>query len=266
VSDDVRPAVSPIDMTGRVCVVTGGTRGIGASLALALADAGASVCVFGRDADRMERFITACLTRFEGRFEGVAVDVADPTGVRAAFEQVAQRMGPVDCLINNAGINKVGESLDYDLGDFARILEVNVTGLFACSQAAARQMAAGAGGSIVNIASISSFIGQPERAAYVASKSAVLGLTRALAVEWGPLGVRVNAVAPGYIETDLTRDLIERGVISPAAIANRTPLRRFGQTADLVGAVLLLLSPHSEFVTGQVLPVDGGWLANGYFK
>ena len=85
-------------------------------------------------------------------------------------------------------------------------------------------------------------------------------------VEWGPLGVRVNAVAPGYIETDLTRDLIERGVISPTDIANRTPLRRFGRTADLLGVVLLLLSPHSEFVTGQVLPVDGGWLANGYFK
>jgi 3-oxoacyl-[acyl-carrier protein] reductase len=261
------PATSgrDLDLSGHVCVVTGGTRGIGASLALAIAEANANVCVLARDPDRLETFVTDARQRFGHRVRGVAADVTDADSVADAFDDIAGAWGPVDALVNNAGVSKVGNSLDYDLVDFSRILDVNVTGLFACSQAAGRQMA-GRGGSIVNIASISSFIGQPERAAYVASKSAVLGLTRALAVEWGAVGIRVNAIAPGYIKTDLTDDLIQRQVISPEAITARTPLRRFGQAADLVGATLFLLSSHAEFMTGQVLAVDGGWLANGYFK
>jgi 3-oxoacyl-[acyl-carrier protein] reductase len=255
-----------LDLSGHVCVVTGGSRGIGSSLAEAVAEAGASVCVIARHRDRMEAYVRTARTRFGDKFMGVAADISQQDEVQAAFDRVAETWGEVDSLINNAGISKIGDSLDYDLDDFARILEVNVTGLFACSQVAARHMARNGGGSIVNIASISSFVGQPQRAAYVASKSAVLGLTRALAVEWGPLGIRVNALAPGYIHTDLTGDLIQRGVIEPEAIAGRTPLRRFGLTSDLTGAALFLLSGHAAFLTGQALPVDGGWLANGYFK
>lgn len=255
-----------VDLTGQVCVVTGGTRGIGATLALAAAKSGATVCVLGRDEERLETFVAAATRQVGKHIAGRVADVADPQRVSATFADIAETWGPVDALVNNAGISKVGSSLNYDLADFARILDVNVTGLFACSQAAARQMAGNGGGSIVNIASISSFIGQPERAAYVASKSAVLGLTRALAVEWGTLGIRVNAIAPGYIRTDLTAELIGRRVLSEDAIAGRTPLRRFGETSDLAGALLFLLSSSSAFMTGHVLTVDGGWLANGYFK
>ena len=126
--------------------------------------------------------------------------------------------------------------------------------------------AQGTGGSIVSIASMTSFTGQPERAAYIASKHAVLGLTRALANDWGPLGIRVNAVSPGYIRTDLTSDLIERGVLDVDAIEGRAPLRRFGQPSDVVGAVKFLLSDEAGYATGQALVVDGGWTVNGYFK
>jgi NAD(P)-dependent dehydrogenase (short-subunit alcohol dehydrogenase family) len=242
----------------RVYVVTGGTRGIGAAIARGLVDAGARVCVLARNVDG--------LAAMGERILGISVDVADTAAVARAFTRVVDSWGRLDGLVNNAGINKVGRSLDVDPTDFARILDVNVTGLFACSQAAARTMAARGGGAIVNIASMTSFVGQPERAAYIASKSAVLGLTRALAVEWGPIGIRVNAVAPGYIKTDLTDDLVSRGVLQVDVIEGRTPLRRFGTPSDVVGAVLFLLSDQAGFATGQALTVDGGWTANGYFR
>ncbi|WP_341718475.1 3-oxoacyl-ACP reductase family protein [Micromonospora sp. FIMYZ51] len=247
---------APSSLAGRVYVVTGGTRGIGAAIAQGLLDVGARVCVLARDPDPGDGEQTL----------GVPVDLAEPATVAAAFDRVVAAWGRIDGLVNNAGISKVGPTLEYDLADFARILDVNVTGLFACSQAAARVMAKQGGGSIVSIASMTSFTGQPQRAAYIASKSAVLGLTRALANDWGPLGIRVNAVAPGYIRTDLTGDLIERGVLDVDAIAARAPLGRFGQPADVVGAVLFLLSDQAGYTTGQAIVVDGGWTVNGYFK
>lgn len=255
-----------VDLTGQVCLVTGGTRGIGATLALAAASSGATVCVLGRDEERLKTFVSAAHAQVGNRIDGKVADITDASSVFAAVAEILDTYGPISALVNNAGISKVGSSLDYDLADFTRILDVNVTGLFACSQAVARQMAGNGGGSIVNIASISSFIGQPQRAAYVASKSAVLGLTRALAVEWGSLGIRVNAIAPGYVRTDLTEELLRRQVLSEDLIAGRTPLGRFGETSDLVGALLFLLSTNSAFMTGQVVTVDGGWLANGYFQ
>ncbi len=247
---------TPASIADRVYVVTGGTRGIGAAIAQGLLDAGARVCIMARDPEPGDGEQTL----------GVAVDLGDAATVAGAFDRVVARWGRIDGLVNNAGISKVGPAMDFDLADFARILDVNVTGLFACSQAAARVMAKQGGGSIVSIASMTSFTGQPERAAYIASKSAVLGLTRALANDRGPLGIRVNAVAPGYIRTDLTGDLIERGVLDVAAIESRAPLRRFGNPSDVVGAVLFLLSDQAGYATGQALVVDGGWTVNGYFK
>ncbi|ASW55490.1 SDR family NAD(P)-dependent oxidoreductase [Plantactinospora sp. KBS50] len=245
----------------RVYVVTGGTRGIGAAITRGLLEAGARVCVVARDPDGVARFNDGT-----GRTMGVAIDLADPAAVPDAFAAVLDRWGRFDGVVNNAGITKVGDSLEFPLDDFARILDVNVTGVFACAQAAARIMAERGGGSIVSIASMTSFTGQPQRAAYIAAKSAVLGLTRALATEWGPLGIRVNAIAPGYIRTDLTEDLIERGVLRLDVIEGRTPLRRFGSTADVVGAALFLLGGQSSFTTGQALVVDGGWTVNGYWR
>jgi NAD(P)-dependent dehydrogenase (short-subunit alcohol dehydrogenase family) len=252
-----------IDLSGKVIVVTGGSRGMGVSMVQGISAAGGRVAIIARDADRLAG-IEAAAVESGSDIRGFAADIADPEDVKRVFGQIADAYGRVDGLVNNAGITKVAPSIDYDVSDLQRIMAVNVTGLFTCSQAAAALMTDG--GAIVNTASLSSFIGQPERAAYVASKTAVLGMTRALAVEWGPLGIRVNAIAPGYIETDLTRDLLDRGVISREIIEGRTPLRRFGQPDDVVGATLFLLSPLSAFVTGATLSIDGGWLANGYIR
>ncbi|MFH5822427.1 SDR family NAD(P)-dependent oxidoreductase [Georgenia sp. AZ-5] len=260
------PASPGAGLRDRVCVVTGGTRGIGAAIARGLAGAGARVVVFGRDPERLDRFAERTRAEYGAAVLALAVDVADDGGVERAFARVVDTWGTVHALVNNAGVTKVGASLDYDLADWRRILDVNVTGLFACCQQAARVMAGAGGGSIVNIASIASFVGQPERAAYVASKSAVLGVTKALAVEWGPLGIRVNAIAPGYIETDIVADLFRRGVLRRDLIESRTPLRRLGAPEDLVAGALYLLSEQASFATGQVLTLDGGWLANGYIR
>jgi len=257
------PDSTTIDLSGKVIVVTGGSRGMGVSMVQGIVAAGGRVAIIARDADRLDG-IAAAATEAGDDIRTFAADIADPDDVKRVFADIARAYGRIDGLVNNAGITKVGASIDYDMADLQRILAVNVAGLFACSQAAAKLMTEG--GAIVNTASLSSFIGQPERAAYVASKTAVLGMTRALAVEWGPLGIRVNAIAPGYIETDLTRDLLERGVISRELIENRTPLRRFGQPDDVVGATLFLLSSLSAFVTGATLSIDGGWLANGYIR
>lgn len=257
------PGSTTIDLTSKVVVVTGGSRGMGISMVRGIVAAGGRVAIIARDGGRLDGIETAAAEAGSDILT-FAADIADPDEVKRVFADIRSAYGRIDGLVNNAGITKVGPSVDYDIADLQRILAVNVTGLFACSQAAAALMTEG--GAIVNTASLSSFIGQPERAAYVASKTAVLGMTRALAVEWGQLGIRVNAIAPGYIETDLTRDLLERGVLSREVIETRTPLRRFGQPDDVVGATLFLLSPLSAFVTGATLSIDGGWLANGYIR
>ncbi|WP_167133091.1 SDR family NAD(P)-dependent oxidoreductase [Paramicrobacterium chengjingii] len=252
-----------IDLTGKIIVVTGGSRGMGLAMVKGAHAAGATVMVVARDEDRLDSIVGEAAS-FGATIFGIPADIADDAQRDSAFQRIVSEHGRIDGLVNNAGITKVAPSINYDIADLRRILEVNVTAVFGCSQAAAQAMPNG--GAIVNTASLSSFIGQPERAAYVASKTAVLGLTRALAVEWGPLGIRVNSIAPGYIETDLTGDLLRRGVLDRDVVAGRTPLRRFGAPDDVVGATLFLLSDLSTFVTGATLSIDGGWLANGYIR
>lgn len=252
-----------IDLGGKIVVITGGSRGMGLAMVKGAKAAGAEVVVVARDAERLAAVVEDASSSGVV-IHGVAGDLTIDDERDAAFERIIAEHGRIDGLVNNAGVTKVAPSIDYGLADLRRILETNVTAVFACSQAAARAMPAG--GSIVNTASLSSFIGQPERAAYVASKTAVLGLTRSLAVEWGPLGIRVNAIAPGYVETDLTADLLRRGVLDRSVVEGRTPLRRFGAPDDVVGATLFLLSDLSSFVSGAALSIDGGWLANGYIR
>jgi NAD(P)-dependent dehydrogenase (short-subunit alcohol dehydrogenase family) len=251
------------DLDGKVVVITGGSRGMGLAMARGAHAAGAAVVAVAQDPDRL-RSVAEEAGAAGARIQTVAADLADDDERARAFAEIVDRHGRIDGLVNNAGVTKVAPSIDYDLADLRRILEVNVTAVFACAQAAARAMPEG--GAIVNTASLSSFIGQPERAAYVASKTAVLGLTRALAVEWGERGIRVNAIAPGYIETDITADLLRRGVLDRSVIEGRTPVRRFGTPEDVVGATLFLLSDASSFVSGATLSIDGGWLANGYIR
>jgi len=252
--------MSLFDLSGRNAIVVGGTSGIGRSLALGLADAGANVVSVGR----REALVNEMAGEIEQRGRQTLRMVAD-VGDSAALERVrarmVERLGSVDILVCAAGITKRVATLDMADEDWQRIIDTNVTGVLRSCQVFGREMVARKSGRIITVASLSSFVGLFEVAAYVASKSAVAGLTRALAVEWAPFNVTVNAIAPGVFRTDMNSSLLE----SPRGqeFLTRTPMKRFGQIQELVGAAVFLASDASSFVTGHVLAVDGGFLASG---
>lgn len=237
-------------LSGKLAVVTGGARGIGASCASRLAAAGARVAVLDRSpADDMppHEHMARC-------------DVAEEASVEAAFAGIAQALGPVDILVNGAGLTVRSLALDMRGADFAHVISVNLTGAFLCAREAARSMRE-RGGAIVSIASIMGLSGGLfPNAAYQSSKGGLVNLTRALAVEWAPLGIRVNAVAPTYVETDLTRGLLADPVATRRVI-DATPMRRLATVEEVADAVLFLAGPGAAMTTGHTLPVDGGFLA-----
>jgi NAD(P)-dependent dehydrogenase (short-subunit alcohol dehydrogenase family) len=236
-------------LSGHVAFVVGGTSGIGAAIARSLRQAGAHVTVSG--ATLAEAQAAAAQTAMLG-IVPVALNVADDAAVKSMFASFAR----LDVLINCAGMIRRGEEHDPEV--FARVIEVNLNGMMRCCTAA-RPLLARAGGSIVNIASMLSFFGGGLVPAYSASKGGVAQLTKSLAIAYAPEKIRVNALAPGWIATPLTQALQDDGARS-AAILNRTPLGRWGQPEDVAGAALFLCSSAAQFVTGVVLPVDGGYL------
>ncbi|WP_116949186.1 SDR family oxidoreductase [Jiangella endophytica] len=252
-------------LTDRVALITGAGSGIGQAIAVALAEAGADVVgVYRRDADD-----TAEAVESTGRrFVGIQADLADVDahGGTQIIGTAVARAGHLDILVNNAGIIARSPGLDLTLRDWRTVLDTNLTATFLLSQAAGRHFAARdvpAGqcrGKIVNIASLLSFQGGINVAGYTASKSGLAGLTRALANEWASLGINVNAIAPGYIETAATHDLLADPDRS-SAIGSRIPAGRWGRPGDVAGAAVFLASAASAYVHGVVLPVDGGWLS-----
>ncbi|MFC7328229.1 SDR family NAD(P)-dependent oxidoreductase [Marinactinospora rubrisoli] len=248
-------------VAGRRLIVTGGGSGIGRAVAIGAARRGARVVVAGRRAAELD----ATARDGGGRITAVPADVADDAQVDALVATAAERLGGLDGVVNAAGVHGAAASMDLSTGDFARILDVNLTGAFRVSRAAGRVLAASGGGAITHVASLASFGGFPGRLAYGVAKAGLVQLVRTLAAEWGSLGVRVNAVAPGFVRTPIADELQRRGILDTAQIERRTPLRRRADPEDMVGPTLFLHSADAGFVTGECLVADGGWLAHTGF-
>ncbi|MFL1904179.1 SDR family oxidoreductase [Streptomyces tauricus] len=242
------------DIGGRTALVTGSSRGIGLALARGLAEAGCTVVLNGRDPDRLAE----AAARLPGKaVHTAAFDVTDGPSVAAGIADVEERVGPLDILVNNAGMQLRSPLLEFTDTDWHRILDTNLTSAFLVGREAARGMTARGHGKIVNICSLQSEVARPGIAPYAATKGALKMLTKGMCADWGPHGVQVNGLGPGYIETELTQPLVDDPEFS-AWVRRRTPAGRWGRTEDLVGGVLFLASPAADFVSGQVLYVDGG--------
>jgi NAD(P)-dependent dehydrogenase (short-subunit alcohol dehydrogenase family) len=254
-------AYKGLDLSGKSAVVIGGVSGIGRAIALGLAAAGADVVPTSRRRDLVEQ--TANEIRTLGRSTVVcASDVLDRTSLEEVLARTIEAFGKVDILVNSAGRTKRAPTLDFSEEDWDAILETNLTGTLRAAQVFGRHMLQRGYGRIIHIASIASFVSLYEVAAYAASKAAVASLTKSLALEWGPRGVCVNAIAPGVFPTELNRSLLE-GTARGREFLTRIPMKRFGDVGELCGAAIFLASDSASYVTGEILVVDGGTLASG---
>ena len=244
------------DLSGRLALVTGSSAGIGLALAQGLAGAGAAVVLNGRRAHKLDE--AAAALRAQGAtVHAMPFDVGDAAAVAAAVARIEAEIGEVDILINNAGMQRRAPLQDFAQEDWRELMRTNLDSVFIVGQAVARHMIPRGRGKIVNICSVQSELGRPGIAPYTASKGAVKMLTKGMAIDWGPYGLQVNGLGPGYFKTELNQALVDNPEFS-AWLIGRTPSRRWGDVDDLVGAAVFLSSDASRFVNGHILYVDGG--------
>jgi len=251
----------PLDLNGNVAVVIGGTSGIGRSIAHGLAQAGADVIATSRRAEQVATTATE-IEALGRRTLGLTSDVSDRASLQHVLDESIKAFGKVDILVNSAGRTKRAPTIDFPEDDWDAILDTNLTGTLRACQIFGRHMLEREYGRIINIASLSTFVALYEVAAYSASKAAVASLTKSLAVEWASRGVCVNAIAPGVFRTALNQKLLDESERGREFLL-RTPMKRFGKVEELAGAAVFLASQAASFVTGEVLTVDGGFLASG---
>jgi len=254
--------LASFDLTGKAAIVTGASRGLGVSFARGLAKAGCDVVVAARDAARLE-CVAEELRRLGRRARAVRADISKPEDCEAMVAQAIDEFGRLDILVNNAGISAVAEAENMTGGEWQRVLDTNLTGLFLCAQSAARRMLRQGYGKIVNIASMygisaASYVPQ---ASYVASKAAVLGLTRELCVEWAPRGLNVVALAPGFFRSDQTVWAFEGDRALGEKLLAKVPMGRMGKLEELEATIIYLAAPASDYMNGQALVLDGGFLS-----
>jgi 2-dehydro-3-deoxy-D-gluconate 5-dehydrogenase len=250
------------DLTGRVAIVTGGNGGIGLGMARGLAEAGARVAIVGRNQAKSEQAVAALAA--DGRTAiAVAADVTDPIAVTAMIAQVQRDLGRIDILVNNAGINIRKPPHELALAEWDEVIRTNLTSAFLCSQAAHPAMKAAGGGKVINIGSMMSIFGASYSPAYAASKGGIVQFTRSCAVAWAPDAIQVNAILPGWIDTELTQNARREVDGLHGRVLARTPAERWGAAADFAGIAVFLASAASDFVTGTAIPVDGGFSIQG---
>lgn len=253
------PASTPPVLSGRKALVVGGGGGLGRAMAGALHEAGASLAIMSRSSAADDA--AAALGTSERPAFAVRADVTDRASVAAGFEEAVEMLGGLDVLVAAQGLTLPSPALEHDLEAWDATLETNLTSVFELAQMAARQMVPAGGGKIVTVASMLSFSGGLNAAAYAASKGGVAQLTKALANEWAPHGINVNSIAPGYIKTPLNQHIWRDDPKRTAEILSRLPAGRWGEPEDMKGPTVFLCSPASDYLHGVILPVDGGWLS-----
>jgi NAD(P)-dependent dehydrogenase (short-subunit alcohol dehydrogenase family) len=253
-------AVDPFDLSGRVALVTGGSRGIGRAIALLLARHGATVAVASRKTDACES-VAGEIRAAGGRASAHGCNIGDPSQVTATVQDVEAAHGRIDILVNNAATNPYyGPAIDMDLGAWQKTVDVNIRGYFWTSIEAARRMQHAGRGAIVNVASVNAFRPMDGQACYSLTKAAIVNMTQGLAKEWARLGIRVNALVPGVVETRFAAAIHENARLR-AAVERQVPMGRVAQPEEMAGAALYLVSDAASYTTGSCLTADGGWLA-----